>query len=66
MIDLAIGTRFRYDGILYKVVEAQLWSCRECDFRYDSCGIWLACTPEFRKDGKDVCFKFVEENGGKQ
>lgn len=60
MIELAIGTIFRYDGILCKVVEAQSWSCRECDFRYD-CGIMLACKPDFRKDGKDVCFKQVEE-----
>ena len=60
MIELAIGTIFRYDGILCKVVEAQSSSCRECDFRYDSCGIMLACKPEFRKDGKDVCFKYVK------
>ena len=67
MIELDIGTIFRYDGILCKVVEAQSWSCRECDFRYDSCGIMLACKPEFRKDGKDVCFKYVkneEDNNG--
>ena len=67
MIELDIGTIFRYDGILCKVVEAQSSSCRECDFRYDSCGIMLACKPEFRKDGKDVCFKYVkneEDNNG--
>ena len=65
MIELDIGTTFRYDGILCKVVEAQSWSCRECDFRYDSCGIMLACKPEFRKDGKDVCFKYVKNEESK-
>ena len=64
IIELAIGTIFRYDGILCKVVEAQSSSCRECDFRYDSCGIMLACKPEFRKDGKDVCFKYVKNEEG--
>ena len=60
MIELAIGTIFRYDGILCKVVEAQSGCCIECAMGYDFC-IMLECNYAFRQDGKNVCFKLVEE-----
>lgn len=60
MIDLAIGTRFRYYGKLFEVVDAQSGCCRECAIGYDFC-IMLECNYAFRHDGKNVYFKLVEE-----
>lgn len=60
MIELAIGTRFYYKGKLCEVVEAQADRCRECNVDFDVC-IRLECEHDLRKDGKYVCFKFVQE-----
>ena len=62
MIDLAIGTRFYYKGRLCEVVEPQSERCRECavSYGFDEC-MMLDCRPSCRQDGKNVCFKWVEE-----
>ena len=62
MIDLAVGTRFYYRGRLCEVVEVGSKSryCEGCVIRRDTC-IDLECDPEARHDGKEVCFKWVED-----
>ena len=62
MIELAIGTRFYYKGRLCEVVEIgyKLGCCFECDISDSKCDI-MSCTPISRHDGKNVCFKWVEE-----
>ena len=62
MIDLAVGTRFYYRGRLCEVIEVGSKSryCEGCVIRRDTC-IELECDPEARHDGKEVCFKWVED-----
>ena len=62
MIDLAIGTRFYYNGKLYKVVEIEheYERCSECDIFHYECSV-MDCASELRQDGKEVCFKLIEE-----
>ena len=60
MIELAMGTRFYYKGKLFEVVDPQSGCCRECAVGYGFCTM-LECNSYLRKDGKDVCFKQVEE-----
>ena len=62
MIDLAIGTRFYFKGRLCEVVEPQSDRCRECvvSYGYVECSMFV-CRPSLRQDGKNVCFKWVEE-----
>ena len=59
VIDLAIGTRFYYDGRLCEVVEAEHECCQECVLAFKECNI-MECTPKLRQDRKDVCFKYVK------
>lgn len=63
-IDLSVGTRFKYDGKLIKVVEGEGTmqnDCEDCVFNIsdDWCG-YLICGNEYRTDGKHVYFKEVE------
>ena len=62
MIELAVGTRFRCNGNLCKVVEVEYEynRCSECDVSVDDCSI-MECGSTGREDGKYVCFKKVEE-----
>lgn len=62
MIELAIGTRFRCNGSLCKVVEVEYEynRCSECDMVDCDC-IGMACASVLRQDKKEVCFKWVEE-----
>ena len=60
MIELAMGTRFYYNGKLFEVVDPQSGCCRGCAVGYGFCTM-LECNSYLRKDGKDVCFKQVEE-----
>ena len=60
MIELAVGTRFRYNGRLCEVIEMKHDSCSECDMVDCDC-IGMACASVLRQDKKEVCFKWVEE-----
>ena len=61
MIDLALGTRFYYKGKLCKVVETEYeYRCSECALSIDECSV-MNCASVARKDGKNVCFKWVED-----
>ena len=62
MIELAIGTRFRYNGRLCKVVEVEYEydRCSECDIFINDCSM-MDCGSTSREDGKNVCFKYAEE-----
>ena len=62
MFEFTIGTRFYYKGKLCEVVEPQSERCRECavSYGFDEC-MMLDCRPSCRQDGKNVCFKWVEE-----
>ena len=61
MIDLALGTRFYYNGKLCKVVETEYdYRCSECDLSNDEC-CNMSCGSGARKDGKNICFKWVED-----
>ena len=65
-IELPIGTRFYYKGRLCEVVETEFDHCSECVMECSDC-VSLVCESEGRKDGKDVCFKYVkneEKNNG--
>ena len=68
MIDLAIGTRFYYKGKLCEVVELEdeydYCKCSKCDISLNECGV-MNCSKKSREDGKSVCFKWVEDEGGK-
>ena len=59
-IELAIGTRFRYNGKLCEVVEPEYERCRECVICYSDCKT-MACEAKLRRDDTKVCFKLVEE-----
>ena len=58
MIDLAIGTRFYYNGRPYKVVEIEdeYFRCSECDIFHYECSMFN-CASASRQDGKNVCFQ---------
>ena len=62
MIELAVGTRFRYNGSLCKVVEVEYeyYRCSECDIFINDCSM-MDCGSTSREDGKNVCFKYAEE-----
>lgn len=60
MIELAIGTKFYYDGRLCEVVEAQSDKCKECVVGCNAF-VKLGCNSKYRQDGKNVCFKLVQE-----
>ena len=60
MIELAVGTRFRYKGNIYKVVETEPDYCRcsECDMSHGDCSM-MKCGSIEREDGKYVCFRWM-------
>lgn len=60
MIELAVGTRFRYKGNIYKVVETEHDYCRcsECDMSIGDCSM-MTCGSIEREDGKYVCFRWM-------
>ena len=61
MIDLAIGTRFYYEGKPCKVVETEHdYKCSECDLSIDKCSV-MNCASVARADGKNICFKWVKD-----
>ena len=61
MIDLAVGTRFYYNGKLCKVVETEHdYKCSECDLSIDKCSV-MNCASVARADGKNICFKWVKD-----
>ena len=61
MIDLALGTRFYYKGKLCKVVETEYeYRCSECALSIDECSV-MNCASVAREDGKNICFKWVED-----
>ena len=69
MIELPIGTRFYYKGNLCEVVkledEYDYEKCSKCDMSFNECSV-MNCSKKSREDGKSVCFKWVEDEGGKQ
>ena len=61
MIDLAVGTRFYYEGKPCKVVETEHdYKCSECDLSIDKCSV-MNCASVARADGKNICFKWVKD-----
>ena len=58
MIELAVGTRFRYKGNIYKVVETEHDRCSECDMSIGDCSM-MKCGSIEREDGKYVCFRWM-------
>ena len=61
MIDLAVGTRFYYNGKLCKVVETEYdYRCSECDLSINEC-CNMSCGSGAREDGKNICFKWVKD-----
>lgn len=60
MIELAAGTRFRYKGNIYKVVETEhdYYRCSECDMSIGDCSM-MKCGSIEREDGKYVCFRWM-------
>ena len=60
MIELSIGTRFRYKGNIYKVAETEhdYYRCSECDMPISDCGM-MKCGSIEREDGKYVCFRWM-------
>ena len=61
MIELAVGTRFRYKGNIYKVVETEhdYYRCSECGMMSVGGCSMMKCRPIEREDGKYVCFRWV-------
>ncbi len=62
MIELAVGTRFRYKGNIYKVVETEhdYDRCSECDMSMSTGGCsMMKCGSTEREDGKYVCFRWM-------
>ena len=63
MVDLAVGTEFYYKGKLCKVVELEdphdYYKCSKCSMPLHDCNT-MDCKMASRKDGKSVCFKWVE------
>lgn len=64
-IELPIGTRFYYKGRLCEVVETAFDHCSECIMECSDC-VSMICESEGRQDNTEICFKFVEEERGKQ
>ena len=71
MLDLAIGTRFYFDGKLFEVAEG-VGDCLSCIFSkriydegddngYLDCYYHIDCCSYARKDKKDAYFKEVKE-----
>ena len=64
IIELPIGTRFYYKGMLCEVVELEdeydYCKCSKCDMSFNECSV-MNCSLKSRKDGKSVCFKWIEE-----
>ena len=60
MTELAVGTRFRYKGNIYKVVETEhdYYRCSECDMSIGDCSM-MKCGSIEREDGKYVCFRWM-------
>lgn len=60
MIELPTGTRFRYKGNIYKVVETEpdYDRCSECDMPIGDCSM-MKCGSIEREDGKYVCFRWM-------
>lgn len=60
MIELAVGTRFRYKGNIYKVVETEpdYDRCSECDMSIGDCSM-MKCGSIEREDSKYVCFRWM-------
>ena len=60
MIELPTGTRFRYKGNIYKVVETEhdYYRCSECDMSIGDCSM-MKCGSIEREDGKYVCFRWM-------
>lgn len=60
MIELAVGTRFRYKENIYKVVETDrdYYRCSECDMSIGDCSM-MKCGSIEREDGKYVCFRWM-------
>ena len=60
MIELAVGTRFRYKGNIYKVVKTEhdYYRCSECDMSIGDCSM-MKCGSIEREDGKYVCFRWM-------
>ena len=60
MIELAVGTRFRYKGNIYKVVETEhdYYRCSECDMSIGDCSM-MKCGSIEREDGRYVCFRWM-------
>ena len=56
MIDLPIGTRFYYEGLLCEVVKMEPGFCKKCIMCSDDCNR-MACTSMSRKDNTEICFK---------
>ena len=63
-IELSIGTRFYYKGRLCEVVETAFDHCSECVMECSDC-VSLLCESENRHDNTEICFKWVEDEGGK-
>ena len=59
IVELPIGTRFYYHGRLWEVVEAREQR-KECVIYYIE-GISVMCVAKARQDGKNVCFKWIED-----
>ena len=61
MIELSIGTRFRYKGNIYKVAETKhnYYRCSECGMMSIGGCSMMKCRPIEREDGKYVCFRWV-------
>lgn len=59
MVELPIGKRFYYHGRLCEVVEAREQR-KECVIYYREC-ISVMCVAKARQYGKNVCFKWIED-----
>ena len=65
MIELPIGTRFYYNGVLCEVIPYREWmQCSNCvldTVDYELCKLF-ACGQDRRKDKTDVFFDKVKES----
>lgn len=62
MIELAVGTIFRYNGNLFKVVKVkdEYERCSKYGLFIYDCRM-MDCGSTSREDGKNVCFKWIKE-----
>lgn len=63
MIELPIGTRFYYNGVLCEVSDRECIHCTNCvigDEDYKSCKMFV-CEKSERKDGMGVFFERVDD-----